>query len=216
MPKPVLHVLAGVNGAGKSSVGGYLIEQAGEDWFNPDTYARELIAREQISVNDANVIAWECGKSFLEAAIHDRQDYAFETTLGGTTITNLLIQAAASHRLHVWFCGLTSPEMHIARVKARVASGGHAIPEAKIRERFSTSRLNLIRLMPYLTWLKVYDNSIEADADGTVPDPTLVLEMSNGKLRHPRSINLKSLEATPEWARSLLEAAVQITSGKRS
>ena len=44
MPRPVLFVLAGVNGAGKSSIGGHLLQSAGQAWFNPDTYARELVA----------------------------------------------------------------------------------------------------------------------------------------------------------------------------
>ena len=42
--RPVLYVLAGVNGAGKSSIGGGLLERAGLTWFNPDTFARELVA----------------------------------------------------------------------------------------------------------------------------------------------------------------------------
>lgn len=37
MARPVLCVLAGVNGAGKSSVGGQVLEQSGLAWFNPDT-----------------------------------------------------------------------------------------------------------------------------------------------------------------------------------
>ena len=39
MTRPVLYVLAGVNGAGKSSVGGHLLERNGLTWFNPDTFA---------------------------------------------------------------------------------------------------------------------------------------------------------------------------------
>lgn len=37
MARPVLVVLAGVNGAGKSSIGGHQLAQAGLPWFNPDT-----------------------------------------------------------------------------------------------------------------------------------------------------------------------------------
>jgi predicted ABC-type ATPase len=41
--RPALFVLAGVNGAGKSSVGGHLLEREGLTWFNPDDFARELV-----------------------------------------------------------------------------------------------------------------------------------------------------------------------------
>ena len=59
--------------------------------------------------------------------------------------------------------GLASTELHIARVRSRVARGGHDIPEEKIRERYARSLLNLILVLPKLTELRVYDNSHEAD-----------------------------------------------------
>ena len=41
MPRPAIFVLAGVNGAGKSSLGGRALTQIGQVWFNPDTYAHD-------------------------------------------------------------------------------------------------------------------------------------------------------------------------------
>ena len=107
----------------------------------------------------------------LERAIAEGIDYAFETTLGGKTIVSLLEEAGSGGiEVHVWYVGLSSPELHVARVKARVARGGHDIPEEKVRERYGHSVLNLIRLMPHLTELLVYDNSEEADPSmGKVP-----------------------------------------------
>lgn len=69
----------------------------------------------------------------------------------------------------IWFCGLSSPELHIARVRARVAAGGHPIPEEKIRERYALAQLNLIKLMPHVVYIKVYDNSTEAAAGSSRP-----------------------------------------------
>jgi len=59
MARPVLYVLAGVNGAGKSSIGGHLLERAGLTWFNPDTFARELIAATGCDQASADGQAWE-------------------------------------------------------------------------------------------------------------------------------------------------------------
>ncbi len=112
-----------------------------------------------------------------------------------------------SHDLLIWFCGLSSPELHIARVKARVAAGGHPIPEEKIRERYPLAQLNTIKLMPHAAYIQVYDNSAEAAADGTGPDPLLVLEMENGRVILPASDDLKSLQRAPEWTKPILEAA---------
>ena len=59
--RPVLFVLAGVNGAGKSSIGGHLLKEAGLAWFNPDTFARELIAATGCAQAAANAVAWQEG-----------------------------------------------------------------------------------------------------------------------------------------------------------
>ena len=60
MSRPVLYVLAGVNGAGKSSVGGHVLTQAGMTWFNPDSYARELMQLRGGALQEANGQAWHC------------------------------------------------------------------------------------------------------------------------------------------------------------
>jgi predicted ABC-type ATPase len=96
-----------------------------------------------------------------------------------------------------------------ARVKAHVAAGGHTIPEEKIRERYGAAQLNLIKLMPRVAYLAVYDNSAEAAADSTVPDPRLVLEMEDGEVIAPAPDNLKALQRAPEWTRPVLEAALR-------
>lgn len=206
MPRPVVFVLAGVNGAGKSSVGGYLLEQAGLSWFNPDHYARELRAATGCSQTEANADAWQEGMRRLDAALNTGQAYAFETTLGGKAVPARLKAAAATHDLIVWFCGLDSPELHLARVRARVAAGGHDIAEMKIRERWVNARANLIALMPHLAAVRVFDNSAEASADGTIPDPRLVLEMAEGRTLWPT--DPEDLRHTPDWAKPLVESAL--------
>lgn len=205
-PRPVLFVLAGVNGAGKSSIGGHLLQRAGLAWFNPDTFARELVADTGCGQVEANAAAWQEGMRRLDVALDAGSSYAFETTLGGRTVPARILDATRSHDVIMWFCGLSSPEQHLARVHARVASGGHDIPEAKIRERWSTAQLNLIALMPHLSHLQVYDNSRDADAGDPIPDPTLVLEMIAGRCTWPNDAT--SLAKTPEWAKPLVEAAL--------
>lgn len=206
MARPFLYVLAGVNGAGKSSIGGYLLRQAGLAWYNPDTFARELVAATGCSQVDANAAAWQEGVRRLDEAIANRQNFAFETTLGGNSIPARLRNAATTHDVIVWFCGLSSAEQHIARVRSRVQMGGHDIPAAKIRERFTSSLANLIALMPHLMHLRVYDNSQDAAPGEAVPDPVPVLEMVSGRLTWPTTA--EDLRHTPEWAKPLVEAAL--------
>ena len=202
-----LYVLAGVNGAGRSSIGGAAFRRNGTDYFNPDEATRRIVtANPGVDLADANSAAWSQGKRLLERAIDEGLDFAFETTLGGTTITTLLEAAfAAGADIRVWYVGLTSPELHLARVRARVAAGGHDIPEAKIRERFVHSRLNLIRLLPKLTELTVYDNSEEGDpARGAVPRPRLVLHVAGGAV-----LKTCVMGDVPAWAKPIVIAAIQ-------
>jgi predicted ABC-type ATPase len=209
MTRPVLYVLAGVNGAGKSSIGGHLLERDRLAWFNPDTFARELKAATGCDQEAANAHAWQESIRRLDEATAKGLNHAFETTLGGKTVTAKILEATKTHDVLIWFCGLSSPELHIARVKARVAAGGHPIPEEKIRERYGQAQLNLIILMPRVAFIAVYDNSAEAAFNSTVPDPLLVLEMEDGEIISPAPDNLKALQRAPEWTKPILEAALR-------
>jgi predicted ABC-type ATPase len=203
-----IYVLAGTNGAGKSSLGGALLLAEGGRFYDPDQAARRLrAANPGLSVDDANGFAWQKGAALLERAIAANLDFAFETTLGGDTITRLLQTAIeAALDVHVWYAGLASVEHHIRRVKARVAKGGHDIPEATIRRRYVASRANLIRLLPRLASLRVYDNSIEADpARGVAPRPVLVLHVDRGAIVAPAD-----LSRTPAWAKPIVAAALRV------
>ena len=210
---PCIYVLAGTNGAGKSSIAGAMFLAKGADYFNPDDAAARIRqARPHLSQAEANSQAWNQGTRLLQRAIAERLNLAIETTLGGNTIPALLSSAlSAGLEVRVWYVGLSSVELHIARVKARVEKGGHPIPEQKIRERFDRSRLNLIRLLPRLTELLVYDNSSEANPDaGRRPEPKLLLHMDSGKIAG--SCDLRSI---PDWAKPIVAAALRIA-GRRA
>lgn len=206
--RPVLYVLAGVNGAGKSSVGGHLLERAGLTWFNPDTFARELLAATGCEQVEANAAAWHEGMRRLDEAVANGTNFAFETTLGGHTVPLRIHAASRTHDVLMWFCGLSSRELHLARVKARVAIGGHDIPEGRIRERYPAALENLIALMPVLVQLQVYDNSVEVPIGEAIPDPVLVAEMTAGKLVFPT--DLQALGDTPDWAKPVVEAGLSM------
>jgi predicted ABC-type ATPase len=201
-----IYVLAGVNGAGKSSIGGAMFREAGASYYNPDEAAHLLRkAHPRLTQSEANSAAWQQGRRLLERAIAERLDFALETTLGASTIPKLLAAAVDSGaEVRIWYAGLDSVERHIERVRARVRKGGHDIPEADIRRRFDNSRLNLIHLMPRLAALRVYDDSGEADpAKGRPPVPKLVLHMERGGIAGPRN-----LAKTPEWAKPIVAAAM--------
>lgn len=202
-----IYVLAGTNGAGKSSIGGAMIRASGADYFNPDEAARVILAANpHATITEANSAAWFEGKRLLERAIAEHGNFAFETSLGGATIAKRLADAiAAGIAVHVWYVALASPDLHVARVQARVARGGHDIPERDIRRRYDASRQNLIELLPGLASLRVYDNSLEADlARGIAPQPQLLLHMESGRI-----VTHCELTTAPDWVKPILLVALR-------
>ncbi len=199
----MITVLAGVNGAGKSSLGGAAIRQAGGTWYDPDALARALQRQfPEIPLETLNGRVWAEGVRRLEAAIRDDRDFVFETTLGGRTITDRLLDAMALGRaVSLWYWGLDSVELHIERVAARAARGGHWIPPDLIRRRHRHSMTNLCRLAPGARHLVVYDNSAPLDANGRPQSRRLILV---------RNRRLEALaDPMPDWARPV--AAVCLT-----
>jgi len=202
-------VLAGVNGAGKSSVGGTAIRREGTDYWNPDEIARAILeSHPSMEVAEANAVAWQRGREHLETAIRTRRSFALETTLGGRTITRTLVEGIARGApVHVWYVGLEGVDLHIERVRKRVEQGGHDIPEAVVRSRYRTSRENLVRLMPVLERLIVYDNSAGPQPDGAVA-PDHLLTMQGGRI-----VTMKDLPEQPRWARPIIMTAVDLHGG---
>ena len=204
---PEILVLAGTNGAGKSSLAGEALREAGDRYFNPDEAAAAYSRRvPSASREDANGWAWNRGRRLLERAIELRRRYVFETTLGGNTITSLLLKAVnVGIPVRIWYVGLSSPELHLERVRARVSRGGHDIPEAKIRERYESSRRNLVRLLPHLAELRLFDNSASFDrAKGETASPVLVLHLESGRI-----VESSPLGQVPQWAKPIVQATIK-------
>jgi predicted ABC-type ATPase len=79
------------------------------------------------------------------------------------------------------------------------------VPEARIHERYDRGRENLIRLLPSLDALRVYDNRVERDSKtGPAPEPLEILQMEGGILRRT-----SELTAVPDRVRPVLVAVLQ-------
>jgi len=157
--KPRVVVIAGPNGAGKSTAALSILAAAGIDEFvNADTIARGLSAIEPERV------AIEAGRIMLKRLreLAGKQvSFAFETTLASRLFADWLSELKrAGYRTSVTFLSLPSPELAVERVKHRIASGGHSVPDDIIRRRFVRGLQNLMKLyMPIIDEWVVYDNS---------------------------------------------------------
>jgi len=196
-------VLAGVNGAGKSSVAGARLRGRGLAYWNPDEQTQRLLeADSTLSLEEANAEAWLQGKELLEEFCANGESVIFETTLGGQTITEVLDRGArGGKRIRMIYVGLASLELHVQRVARRVAAGGHDIPEDRIRERYRRSPGNVIHLLPLLADLELYDNSREIGPD-RIADPLHIMSCA------ARIVDLKvPVPGVPHWAMPIVQAA---------
>ena len=204
----MITIIAGVNGAGKSSVAGAYIVKSEGHYHNPDEVARELLqANASLSQDEANSLAWTRGRDQLIRSILEGGHFNMETTLGGDSICRFLHNAIDAGRdVRIIFVGLASPEMHMERVAARVAKGGHDIPEEAIRRRWKTAIQNMMSLIPRCAEVRVIDNS--APVDDTGPHPLVLFALKNGQL------TTQFADPMPEWAKPLADAARERVSGK--
>lgn len=208
MPKnpPTILVATGANGAGKSSIVQPFIENKDGAYFNPDQFAATLIEH-GMPVAEANVTAWARGYEQLCMAVEDGSSYAFETTLGGRSIPFQLMRALAFDRqVVILYVGLTSPDLHLQRIRERVARGGHDIPEDKVRQRYDDSRQNLLPFIGTQATIRVWDNSTQT-ADGTPSQAREVFRVHHRALEIPAGT---APEQTPGWARPLLAQAIKL------
>lgn len=199
----MITVIAGVNGAGKSSIVGSHLRARGGDYYNPDEVARGLLRDGVVdSQEQANSKAWQMGYEQLQQAIVADDDYIFETTLGGHSICQALHNALdVGRQVRIFYCGLASPELHIQRVGERVARGGHPIPEEKIRERWQHSIRNMIGLIPRCQAVRVFDNSMPADDLG--PNPVCLFSIVDDQFDSP------PVKLMPDWAKPLATVAIR-------
>lgn len=126
-------VLAGANGSGKSTFYRLMLAPSGIRWINADDIARTLWPDDPEGHSyAAAAIAAERRDACLGAGL----DFATETVFSHESKLALLHNARAQGR-HVTliYIHLASGELSVARVAQRVAEGGHAVPEAKIRTR---------------------------------------------------------------------------------
>ncbi len=178
---PRLAVIAGPNGAGKSTAAPALMRDLLriEQFVNADAIAQGM------SGFDPDAAAIAAGRAML-ARLHGlaaaRRDFAFETTLSSRSFAPWIAELRESgYQFALVFLLLPSPEIAIARVAQRVASGGHHVPASTIRRRFDRGLANFFALYrPLAESWRVYDGSgaarLRPIADGGLGVATRVLD----------------------------------------
>lgn len=152
-----LILFAGPNGSGKSTLYNMMQEYFGIPRINIDDLAREMgsWADERVQIK-AGKEAIRLQEKYLSEGISFNQ----ETTLCGHRIFDIIRRAKdQGYRIRIFFIGLESAEICKQRIEARVAHGGHGIPEEDVERRYAQSIENMKEALSLCDSANFYDNT---------------------------------------------------------
>lgn len=157
--QPVLIVLAGSNGAGKSTFYRHALQDTGLPFVNADVIAKRMNPQDPGAIAYESMHAAEAERRSLFEA---RESFVMETVLSDTQGAKLTFFQEARDAgyclivIHIW---IPSPEISAARVLHRVQTGGHDVPDQKLIERFPRTQANAAMALRMANLGLVYDNS---------------------------------------------------------
>lgn len=133
---PRLYIISGCNGAGKTTASYSLLPEMLNctQFVNSDEFAKGLspFNPEKASIQASRFMIMK-----IRYLLQRDQDFAIETTLATRTLLKTVRMAQnAGYTVTLLYFWLNSPELAVERVRARVETGGHNIPEETIRRRY--------------------------------------------------------------------------------
>ena len=185
-----LWVLAGGNGAGKSTFYRTQLAPLGLPFINADILAKELYpeAPEEHSY-DAAILASEIGSQLL----HDGRSFCFETVFSHLSKIDFVAQAKTlGYEIILVFIHLDTIFLNQARVAQRKSEGGHNVPDDKVASRIPRLLQNIKETLPLCDQVRILNNS-RID----IPFQQVVV-IKNGQI-------IQQQTPLPVWTKNLLE-----------
>lgn len=192
--RPVLCVVAGPNGSGKTSTTEKLLANqwtADSVYINPDNIAQEkfgdwnsenAILR---AANEATRLRYEC--------LEKRLSFVFETVFSSQEKLEFLRKAhEVGFFIRFFYVCTENPEINVLRITQRYLNGGHEVPISKIFSRYYKSLILSAQAIRFVDRAYIYDNSRDNEL------PRLLYRTSDG------NICKKYTDHIPDWANSLV------------
>jgi predicted ABC-type ATPase len=195
MRKPVLIVIAGPNGSGKTSTTRLVIKHEWAEqcvYINPDEIAQSKFG----NWNDAEAVrsAVLFCEEWREQLLREHKDFIFETVLSSDGKVDFLKRAKEQgYFIRMFFICTASPTINAARIANRVMEGGHDVPIQKIISRYEKAIINAIKVAGFADRAYFYDNSVDN------LNAQLLFRTVDGKFARQYT------DIIPEWADKILK-----------
>lgn len=198
-----LVVVAGPNGSGKTTI----ITTKGlsdSDYtcLSADSISK-MLETEISDETERMHAAWNTCEEFREALIVSGESFVWETVFSDARRLDVLRYAKSKgYAITLIFVTTQSVAINVDRVSKRVQSGGHNVPEDKIRSRYQNTMHLLPEMLALSTKARVYDNSTY----NARPVLAIVLEENRLTLEYD----------APEWAKDVFEKTENCCSSELS
>lgn len=193
MKKPVLIIIAGPNGSGKTSITSKILQHEWVEsclYINPDNIANEKFG--DWNSKEAVLDAARYSTQIREECIKKGEGLIFETVLSADDKIDFILRAKQQgYFIRLFFVGTESPTINASRIAQRVMEGGHDVPISKIISRYSKSISNCCIACSIVDRAYIYDNSVD------FADPQPLFRVVDG-------IVAKEYRQINEWAMPIL------------
>lgn len=176
--RPVLCIVAGPNGSGKTSTTEKLLANewtADSVYINPDNIAQEMFgdwnSQEAVlkAAKEATRMRYQC--------LEDKKSFVFETVFSSQEKLDFLKKAKeAGFFIRFFYVCTSSPKINVLRIMQRFLNGGHEVPISKVISRYYKSLALAAQAISFVDRAYIYDNSRNNEL------PQLLYRTMDGKI----------------------------------
>ncbi len=184
-----LWILAGGNGAGKSTFYNLFLAKYGIKFINADLIAKEIDFEntEEISYQAATLAA-----KIRADLIAKGVSFCFETVFSHESKIDFIAQAKAhGYKIVLIYIHLNDSTLNEARVQQRVSEGGHSVPPEKIHARIPRTKKHIKTALSLVDEARLLNNSLRDDPFQQI----VVLKAGEYK---------ELVSPLPEWVKQIL------------
>ena len=131
-----MYIISGCNGSGKTTASYSMLPEIFDcsQWVNSDEFAKSIAP---FNPEGAYVAASRMMLIKTKYLFEKKADFCIETTLATRSLLKMVLSAQEQgYYVTIVYFWLHSPELALERIRARVAAGGHNVPEETVRRRY--------------------------------------------------------------------------------